>query len=205
MSYYRRDLIEQELQHLNDEIQQLREERDFLKELIESRDNVGKISEPMFRDAPKQKIWYRQYRVGHYDKEYLRNLPDFHEKWKNSYYYRHQEECEANITGSFNPITLNSRIKRASVNPFRDRKRPSCSITVVCELTCVQNNNKTLLLTDAYDEKVTKPVTEEIYNIAVACVGQMVKATLQFELDNPYPNITTLSPLPYTMYTDLAL
>ena len=163
--------LENEIKALEKEIIELEEKKEELSFLREEREKTGKLSVVWLRGLEENINTSHIFRIGPFDRELLRKLPDYDSKWKNSIYDIHPSFCHSIITGTFRKEELHRYIDGEIRNPFaiweKDKKYGQCAyynFTNICVLEAVMpsQSGMILVLTDPYDSVVTEPVCDNI-------------------------------------------
>lgn len=177
--------------HINEllsEIANLREEKQTLQEEHELRNNIELTN--MFH-----------HRIGEYGD--LTKLPDYHDKWWNSFYVRHRLYAEQRVNFTLKPSRITRFKKDMAANPYCD-KLDYKSISCICYYdTFFYNRKVSLVLNDPYGTLRTSPTDLITLDQANASIQRMFYVEIGvLEGSDEYP-IRVLEPLPYKLYMDI--
>lgn len=202
MALYPKEPLLSEIEQLKTEIKLLEQERDFQLELAQTRDQVGKIPIPPIRKLKRKPSELMIHRIGFYDKEKLRKLPDFEQIWKHSYYYKHQVECENLIDGCLQPDYLQEQLRINEKNPFCEGEYRFLHMNMVCLLETVipTQNGCQMIFRDPYDSFLTEEITDEsIIQEAKTAIGYVCLVKTAMLKGKPLAKLLELKKLPHTL------
>ena len=152
---------------LEKEILDLEKEKEELEFISRTREHTGNVSVSWQRGREKNEDTEYIFRVGPFDRELLKELPDYESKWKGTVYDLHPDFCHEIITGSFRGEDLYHYIDNEIRNPFviweEDEVFGRCAyytFTDICIVNAVFPSPKgnIFVLSEPYGTVVTEPL-----------------------------------------------
>lgn len=182
----------QSLAELQQEIFELEKEKDELEALTRMRDNTGNVIVDFHRDSDFNETDENRsyiFRIGPFDRELLKELPDYETRWSGTIYDLHPDFCHSVISGSFRGEDLYYYIDNSIRNFFilwePDEEYGRCTyyrFINICVVEAVMPSPKgyMLVLRDPYGTITTEPVkdiptTESFESLSGKTVAVMLK------------------------------
>lgn len=208
MSTAEKTAVKTEINQLQNDIKELEQERDYLMALSAKRNKVAQLKECYARKYESMGSY--QFRIGNYDLEKIKKLPDYESRWKNSYYERHQVECENINDGILEKEDMEESLQIAEHSPFRttEPEKYFIPLTTVCVLEGIVHtpSGPMLTLSDCYGSVTTEPVDEallpEDYENKT---GHMFTISIKYNKYHKYVILEKIMEMPYTLYEDLVI
>lgn len=178
-------MLDEEIRKLERKVEEQKHTLSYINELSERRDSIEKI--PVSKYSSQ---YDRRFRIGMYDMDKLKSLPDFSTRWIHSIYVTEQGRVEQTADGCFSKECLSQTQHFLTAFPVHDAYQHSVRTKFVCMLDAVipkSDGSISLILSDPFDtiQVSTKPNTA-FQNDIYAYIGYMVITVLEFS-ENSVP------------------
>lgn len=176
-------MLEEEIRKLERKVEEQKHTLSYIKELSKRRDSIGKI--PVSKYSSQ---YDRRFRIGMYDMDKLKSLPDFSTRWIHSVYVTEQSRVEQTADGCFSKDCLSLTQHFLTAFLVHDAYRHSVRTKFVCMLDAVipkSDGSISLILSDPFDTiQVSTKQNAAFQNDIYAYIGYMVITVLEFSEDS---------------------
>lgn len=199
-SNYDTNIYDKDITSLQKEITELEEEYKYKTALFSRRNEIANLPY-----NSKYSYGHKKERIGSYDLDILKKLPDFQEKWEKTIYVTHQSICEAHSTDSLNPEYWHYYFQTSfPVKGLRDFDGvPHTIAYIICILEGIfpTEEGDVLIISDPFATVKTIPVTNENHQkLARKNIGNLLYMTIYLRKGESVVKCVDLKECPYSLY-----